>query len=126
MSSDWIQFVFFVGLFVCLTPLLGTYIANVFSGKATIAYQTLGWLEHFSYRIGGINPEEEMTWIEYGKALLLFNFLGFITLFFLQLVQGYLPLNPQNFGAPSWELAFNTAMSFTTNTNWQSYGEKRL
>jgi K+-transporting ATPase ATPase A chain len=107
---------------ICLTPLLGTYIANVFTGKATFAYRTLGWLENLSYTIGGSNPKEEMSWTEYGKALLLFNVLGFITLFFLQLFQGYLPLNPQNFGAVSWQLAYNTAMSFTTNTNWQSYG----
>lgn len=122
MSSAWIQLLFFTGLFVCLTPILGTYMANIFTGKAVFAYRTLGWLENLSYRIGGTNPKEEMSWIEYGKALLLFNFLGFITLFFLQLIQGYLPLNPQNLGATSWPLAFNTAMSFTTNTNWQSYG----
>src|SRR3984885_13943928 len=72
--------------------------------------------------MGGTNPKEEMSWIEYGKALLLFNFLGFITLFILQMIQGYLPLNSQNFGAVSWPLAFNTAMSFSTNTNWQAYG----
>jgi K+-transporting ATPase ATPase A chain len=101
--------------------------ANVFTGKATFAYRTLGWLEYLCYRIGGTNPKEEMSWIEYGKALLIFNFLGFITLFFLQLIQGYLPLNPQNLEATSWQLAYNTAMSFTTNTNWQSYaGETTL
>lgn len=127
MSSAWIQLLFFIGLFVCLTPVLGTYMANVFTGKATFAYRTLGWLENLCYRIGGTNPKEEMSWIEYGKALLVFNFLGFISLFFLQLLQGYLPLNPQNLGATSWPLAYNTAMSFTTNTNWQSYaGETTL
>ena len=122
MSSAWVQLIFFAGLLICLTPILGTYMANVFTGKATFAYRTLGWLENLCYRIGGTNSKEEMSWIEYGKALLLFNFLGFITLFFLQLIQGYLPLNPQNFGAVSWLLAYNTAMSFTTNTNWQAYG----
>lgn len=127
MSSAWIQLLFFTGLFICLTPILGRYMANVFTGKATFAYRTLGWLENLCYRIGGTNPKEEMSWIEYGKALLVFNFLGFITLFFLQLLQGYLPLNPQNLGATSWPLAYNTAMSFTTNTNWQSYaGETTL
>jgi potassium-transporting ATPase potassium-binding subunit len=127
MSSAWVQLLFFTGLFICLTPILGTYMANVFTGKATFAYRILGWLESLCYRIGGANPNEEMSWIEYGKALLLFNFLGFISLFFLQLIQGHLPLNPQNFGAVSLPLAFNTAMSFTTNTNWQSYaGETTL
>lgn len=122
MSSEWAQLLFFIGLFVCLTPILGTYMANVFTGNATFACRMLGWLEALCYRIGGTDPKKEMSWIEYGKALLIFNFLGFITLFFLQLLQGYLPLNPQNLGAVSWQLAYNTAMSFTTNTNWQAYG----
>lgn len=122
MLSNWIQTLFFTGLFVLLTPVLGTYIATVFTGNASTANRAFGWLENLCYRIGGTDPKEEMSWIDYGKALLLFNFFGFITLFFLQLVQGYLPLNPQNLGATSWPLAFNTAMSFTTNTNWQSYG----
>lgn len=127
MSSAWIQLLFFAVLFIGITPILGTYMANVFTGKATFANRTLGWLENLSYRIAGTNPKEEMSWVEYGKALLLFNFFGLITLFFLQLMQGYLPLNPQNLEGTSWPLAFNTAMSFTTNTNWQSYaGETTL
>jgi K+-transporting ATPase ATPase A chain len=124
---DWLQILFFTGLFLCLTPLLGQYMANVFTGKTGLAYKILGPAENFCYRIGGIHPKEEMSWIDYGKALLLFNFFGFMTLFLLQLCQGFLPLNPQNFGAVSWPLAFNTAISFTTNTNWQSYsGETTL
>ena len=127
MFFEWVQLLFFTVLFIGLTPILGTYMANVFTGKAGFACRTLGWLENLSYRIGGTNPKEEMSWIEYGKALFLFNFLGFISLFFLQIFQGYLPLNPQNLEATSWPLAFNTAMSFTTNTNWQSYaGETTL
>src|SRR5690349_21390346 len=101
MSSGWIQLLFFTGLLILLTPVLGTYMANVFTGKATIAYRIFGWLENLCYKIGGTNPKEEMSWIDYGKALLLFNFLGFISLFFLQLIQEFLPLNPQNFGATS-------------------------
>lgn len=120
--SDWIQLLFFIGCFLCLTPLLGAYIANVFNGKAHFAYQVLGWLENLCYRMGGVNPEEEMSWTEYGKALLLFNFFGFISLLLLLLTQGYLPLNPQNLEGLPWSLAFNTAASFTTNTNWQAYG----
>lgn len=127
MLSEWMQLLFFAGVFIFLIPILGTYMANVFTGKAAFAYRTFGWLETFCYRIGGTDPKEEMSWVEYGKALLFFNFLGFITLFFLQLIQGFLPLNPQNLGAVSWPLAYNTAMSFTTNTNWQSYaGETTL
>jgi K+-transporting ATPase ATPase A chain len=127
MRSEWLQFVFFIGIFICATPILGIYIANIFTGKATLAYRTLGWLESLCYRISGADPSEEMTWYEYGKALFLFNFFGFIMLFFLQLLQNYLPLNPQNFSGVSWHLSYNTAISFTTNTNWQSYaGETTL
>ncbi len=118
---DWIQLIFFTVLFICLTPILGIYIANVFSSKTTIITRAFSWLEHLSYSMSGIDPDKEMTWLDYGKALLLFNVFGFISLFLLQLIQGYLPLNPQNFPAVPWPLAFNVAASFTTNTNWQSY-----
>jgi potassium-transporting ATPase potassium-binding subunit len=127
MSSDWLQVLFYVALLLCLTPLLGRYMALVFTDKAVLAYRAFGRLETLCYRIGGIDPHVEMTWIEYGKTVLLFNLYGFLALFFLQLFQGYLPLNPQNFGAVSWTLAYNTAISFTTNTNWQAYaGETTL
>ncbi len=127
MSSDWGQLLFFIGTFICLTPILGTYMANVFTGNSPFAHRALGWLENLCYRIGGTDPKEEMSWIAYGKALLLFNVLGFAALFILQLIQGYLPLNPQGFGAVPWLLAYNTAISFTTNTNWQAYaGESTL
>lgn len=126
-SHDWIQLLVYTALFVGLTPLLGTYMARIFTGKSTYAYSTFGWLENVCYKIGGVDSKAEMSWIDYGKALLLFNIFGFLTLFFLQLIQGYLPLNPQNFGAPNWPLAFNTAVSFITNTDWQSYsGETSL
>lgn len=121
MTSEWIQLLFFIAAFVGLTPLLGTYMANVFSGKETFAHSALHWLEKCCYRVGGANPKEEMSWREYGNALLIFNIFGFIFLFFLQLLQGYFPLNPQSFDGISWTLAYNTAMSFTTNTNWQAY-----
>lgn len=127
MPSDWLQSLLFIGLFICLAPLLGTYMANIFTEKEIFAHRILRWLEKLCYRIGGTNPKEEMSWIEYGKALLVFNVLGFLTLFFLLLLQGYLPLNPQNLSGAAWPLAFNTASSFSTNTNWQAYaGETTL
>lgn len=97
-------------------PLLGSYMAQVFSGKMSY----LRGVEVACYRLIGTN-EEEMTWVEYAKALFFLNLLGFIWLFLLQLLQGHLPLNPQQLPGLSWDLAFNTAMSFCTNTNWQSY-----
>ena len=121
MFPNWVQLLFFSACLICLTPILGTYIANVFNGTASLAYRILGWLENFCYKIGGVNPKEEMSWIDYGKAILIFNVFGFTALFILELIQGVLPLNPQQFPGLSWPLAFNTAISFSTNTNWQAY-----
>lgn len=117
----WIHIAIFISLLALLTPLLGSYIAAIYEGRAVFAYRSLGWLERLCYRVGGIRGREEMSWISYAKALLLFNLLGLVFLFFLQRLQGFLPLNPQGFGAVSWDSAFNTAASFTTNTNWQGY-----
>lgn len=126
-AFDWAQLIVFIALLFLMTPLLGWYMANVFTGKQTFAHPILGELERVTYKIGGINPNEEMNWTVYLKALLLFSFLGFITVFFLQMAQYFLPLNPQILPAPSWDLAFNTAISFVTNTNWQAYsGENTL
>ncbi len=122
MSSDWIQLLFFVRTIYLPYTYSWHLHGQCFYRESndSLSNFRMAGKSLLSHRRN--KSEEEMSWIEYGKALLLFNFLGFITLFFLQLIQGYLPLNPQNFGAPSWQLAFNTAMSFTTNTNWQSYG----
>ncbi len=126
-TSDWTQLLVFSGLFIILTPLIGAYMANIFSGKTTFAHPILGWLERLCYRISGVNPNEEMKWTTYAKTLLLFNGFGFIAVFILHMTQGLLPLNPQQLPATSWELAFNTTVSFVTNTNWQAYaGETTL
>lgn len=117
----------FLTSFVLLTPIVGMYLAAVFKEKPFWAYRALGWLERLCYRTANINPAIEMHWTTYGKALLIFNILGFVLLFLIQLLQGYLPLNPQNFNAVPTPTAFNTAISFVTNTNWQSYsGETTL
>lgn len=124
---SWAQVLFFALLLVITTPLLGGYLANVFQGKHTFVHSLFGWLERLSYRMAGIDPNREMGWKEYLKSLFAFNLFGFLALFILQLVQQWLPLNPQHFSSVSWPLAFNTAISFTTNTNWQSYaGETTL
>ncbi|MGD9636399.1 MAG: potassium-transporting ATPase subunit KdpA, partial [Pirellulales bacterium] len=82
----------------------------------------LGWLERGIYRLSGIDPRQEMSWRTYTVAVLLFNAVGFIAVYALLRLQGMLPLNPQQFPANTPDLAFNTAASFATNTNWQSYG----
>ncbi|WP_042334571.1 potassium-transporting ATPase subunit KdpA [Desulfosporosinus meridiei] len=122
MSNDFIQLiVFFVVLFALAIP-LGLYMAKVFQGEKTFLDPIMGPLEAFIYRICGIDAQKEMNWWEYALSLLVFSFVGLFTLFILQLGQGYLPLNPQGFGGLKWDLAWNTAVSFTTNTNWQAYG----
>ena len=127
MLLDLIEILCFLGALIVISPLLGNFIANIFTENKPMLYPCLGWLEKLCYRAGGIDEAREMHWRTYGKSLLFFNFIGFIFLFTLQLVQGYLPLNPEHFQGVSWPLAFNTAASFTTNTNWQAYaGETTL
>lgn len=103
-------------LLLCVKP-LGWYIAQVYEGK--IAW--LNYLERFFYGLCGINKKQEMDWKQYVLAMLAFNFLGFLILYLIQRLQILLPLNPQNLASPSPDLAFNTAASFVTNTNWQAY-----
>jgi potassium-transporting ATPase potassium-binding subunit len=124
---DFIQiFIFFTVLFV-LSPFLGIYMAYVFENKKTFISGILNPLEKFIYKISGIDTFKEMDWKEYTKSLLIFNFIGFAILFIILLFQNILPLNPQHLKGMSWHLALNTAVSFMTNTNWQSYsGESTL
>jgi potassium-transporting ATPase potassium-binding subunit len=125
--NEIVQLGLFIVLLFALAPLLGKYMAKVFMDEKHIMKPVLGWLENAIYRVTGIKSNEEMTWKTYLSALLLFNFLGFILLFLLQMFQGFLPGNPEKLSAVSWHLAFNTAVSFVTNTNWQSYsGESTL
>ncbi len=112
---------FFVALLALAGP-LGGYMARVYQGEATLAGRVLGALERLLYRLSGIRQDEEMTWQRYALAVLLFNLFGILVVYVLQRVQGALPLNPKGLGAVPPELAFNTATSFGTNTNWQAYG----
>ncbi|MFA5112821.1 MAG: potassium-transporting ATPase subunit KdpA [Candidatus Margulisiibacteriota bacterium] len=120
-ATDYLQIIIFCLALIGLTPPLGLYMARVFTGKKTIVSPALGWLEGALCRTCGIDQNEKMDWKAYTKSLLFFNLLGFIFLFALQLVQKFLPLNPANLANVSWDCAFNTAVSFSTNTNWQSY-----
>lgn len=123
---DILQIVLFLLALVILTPLLGRYMARVFLNENHFLKTFLDPFEKSIYRL--ISCEgEEMSWKKYAGSLLVFNLIGFLFLFFLQLCQSFLPLNTQKLPAPSWSLAFNTAVSFVTNTNWQSYsGETTL
>lgn len=121
-SVDLIQIIFYIVLLIALAIPLGWYMAKVYQGEKTFMDGVMGPLERFIYRLCGIDAAKEMNWWEYALSLLAFTFLGIISLFLLLLLQGYLPLNPQGFGGLNWDLAFNTAISFNTNTNWQAYG----
>lgn len=122
-SNTWTQIIlYFVTLAVLAKP-LGWYMARVFEGKPCCGMdRVFGWLERAIYRISGIDPKEEMGWRKYTVAVLLFNAVGFVAVYALLRLQGVLPLNPKGFAGNSPDLAFDTAASFATNTNWQSYG----
>ncbi|HTY20369.1 MAG TPA: potassium-transporting ATPase subunit KdpA, partial [Geobacteraceae bacterium] len=118
---EWMETVlFFVVLLAMIKP-FGTFMAKVYQGERTFLTPVLAPCESLLYRICGVNRDEEMDWKRYAIGLLLFNIVCGVTLFAILLLQGVLPLNPQKFPAFSWHLALNTAISFTTNTNWQNY-----
>jgi potassium-transporting ATPase potassium-binding subunit len=125
--NEALQLILFFIILVLLAPLLGKYMFLVFSGEKHIVKPFLGWLESLVYRTSGINSKEEMNWKTYTFGILIFNLFGMLFLFLLQVMQSSLPLNTEKLPNVSWHLAFNAAISFTTNTNWQSYsGENTM
>lgn len=126
-TFDFLQIIIFLGLLIGLTPILGNFMYKVFTGGKHVMLPVFGWLERLTYKFIKVNPEEETNWKTYTFGLLMFNLIGFLFVFLLQLIQAYLPLNPAHLPNTSWHLAFNTSVSFMTNTNWQSYaGETTL
>jgi len=126
-TLDYFQIILFIALLIGLTPVLGKFMYKVFTGDKHIMHPVFGWLEKLIYKIIKVNPEEETNWKSYTFGLLLFNLVGFLFVFLIQLFQAQLPLNPANLPNVSWHSAFNTAVSFMTNTNWQGYaGETTL
>ncbi|UXY14917.1 potassium-transporting ATPase subunit KdpA [Chitiniphilus purpureus] len=111
----------FLGLLLVLAWPLGRYLAAVMAGTSRVVTGPLGGIERALYRVAGIRFDEEMGWQDHAKAVLLFSLVGVLFVYALQRLQGMLPLNPQGFGAVSPDSAFNTAISFVTNTNWQGY-----
>jgi K+-transporting ATPase ATPase A chain len=121
-SNDWIQIALYFGVLVALTKPLGTYMARVYQGQPCGLDRALGWLERLTYRCALVDPKREMGWREYTVATLVFNVVGLVAVYLILRLQLLLPLNPQQLAANTPDLAFNTATSFATNTNWQSYG----
>lgn len=120
-GNGWLQLAVFVVVLLLLVRPLGAYMAAVFEGRSA-AQRWLGPLEQGIYRLCGIDPASAMDWRRYAVSLVLFNGFGTLLLYALQRLQGGLPLNPAGLGAVSADSAFNTAVSFVTNTNWQGYG----
>ncbi|AMX94772.1 MULTISPECIES: potassium-transporting ATPase subunit KdpA [Mesorhizobium] len=120
--NGWIQILVYCGIVILLVKPLGGYMHRVFDGDRTLLSPVFGPLERGLYRVCGTSEREEQHWTTYAVALLLFNLAGFLVLYALQRLQGSLPYNPAGMTAVEPGLAFNTAASFMTNTNWQNYG----
>jgi len=120
--AGWVQIILYLVILIALVKPLGSFMARVYQGEKTFLDPVVGPLEHLIYRMMRVKPEQEMDWKVYTFAMLIFSAIGVIFLYALQRLQGVLPLDPQKFAsvAPA-DLAFNTASSFVTNTNWQNY-----
>ena len=119
--NGWLQVALYCVLLTLLTKPLGGYMTRVFAGERTRLSPVLKPLERGIYRLSGVDEGQEQHWVTYAIAMLAFSFAGFVVLYALQRLQAFLPFNPQHLDAMSPDLAFNTSVSFVTNTNWQSY-----
>ena len=125
--NGWLQIGLFVLAILAVTPVLGRFMTRVFNRERTWLDPVLRPIERLIYRSTGVDETREMRWTEYAASLLLFSAVSMLVLYLMQRVQHWLPWNPQAFGAVAPDLAFNTAASFTTNTNWQAYsGESTM
>jgi len=126
-ANGWLQIALFSAVILAFTKPLGVYMFRVFEGERQPLPRVFGPLERLCYRLCGVDPRREQSWQEYTLALLLFSALGVLVTYAIERLQAVLPLNPQGFPAVPADLAFNTAASFTTNTNWQAYsGESTM
>lgn len=117
-----LQIAIYLIVLLLLVKPLGGYMARVYQGERTVLGRALGPVERLTYRLIGVNPEQEMGWKTYAVAVLVFSVFGMLFLYALQRLQGILPLNPEGLGDVSADSALNTAISFVSNTNWQGYG----
>src|SRR6201982_4238994 len=120
-ANGWLQIGLFLLLVFLVTKPLGIFMTRVFNREKTFMDPVLRPVERLLYRVTGVDENHEMRWTEYAVAMLLFSGVSMLVLYLIERLQQYLPWNPQRFGAVAQDLAFNTAASFTTNTNWQNY-----
>src|ERR1700680_3167706 len=119
--NGWVQIAVFAAIVIAIAKPLGGYMTRIFNGERTWLSPVLRPIERGLYALCGVQETEEQHWVTYGMAMLLFSLAGFVSLYALQRFQAVLPFNPQTLPAVGQDLAFNTALSFVTNTNWQSY-----
>jgi potassium-transporting ATPase potassium-binding subunit len=122
MAQGFLQIAIFCGLIVAVTPLLGGYMARVFRGERTFLDPVAGPPERLTYRLLRIDPTRGQDWKAYARSVILFSLAGWLVLFLILRTQTLHPFNPEGFHSGTWDLSFNTASSFVTNTNWQYYG----
>ena len=120
--NGWVQIALFVAILLVLTRPLGGYLSRVLEGQRTFMSPVLVPVERGFYRLAGIDPNEDQSWWVYCRAMLVFHVVAYVFLYLMLRLQSVLPLNPQDMAATPPDLSFNTAVSFLTNTNWQSYG----
>jgi potassium-transporting ATPase potassium-binding subunit len=120
--AGWLQIVIVLALVLAAAIPMSSYIARVLAGERTFLSPVLVPVERGFYKLAGVDPAREQSWLTYTMAMLAFSVVGFISLYLIQRLQNFLPLNPQGFDPVAPDLAFNTSMSFITNTNWQNYG----
>src|SRR5436309_9514110 len=121
-ANGWFQILLFLALVLLVTKPMGVFMTRVFNREKTFMDPVLRPIERLLYRVTGVDADHEMRWTEYAISMLLFSLVSMIVLYLMERLQGYLPFNPQKLGAVNPPaLAFNTAVSFTTNTNWQNY-----
>jgi K+-transporting ATPase ATPase A chain len=121
-ANSYLQLTLYFGVLFALVKPVGAYMARVYEDRPILLRRVLWPVERRMYRAAGIRPDVEMDWRNYALAMLAFSMFGVLSVYLLQRVQGWLPLNPENLNAVAPHLAFNTAASFASNTNWQSYG----
>jgi K+-transporting ATPase ATPase A chain len=120
-ANGWLQIGFFLFVILVITRPLGVFMTQVFNREKTFLDLALRPIERLIYRLTDVKEDREMPWTEYGAAMLLFSAASMVLLYLIEWAQQWLPLNPQKLGAVAPDLAWNTAVSFTTNTNWQAY-----
>jgi K+-transporting ATPase ATPase A chain len=122
VAQGWLQIAVFLAVLVALVKPVGIYMARVFTNQRVFLSPVVGPIERLTYRVMRVRPEEGQDWKGYARSLIVFSLLFWIALYVILRTQGVQPFNPQGFHSAPWDLNFNTASSFVTNTNWQYYG----